>query len=288
MKDKSEKDEFEKDESDKVESEKVESNKEESEKVESEKEESEKQESGKVDSEKERVESEKVELVKKYLNESESSDNSHLKLKRFRFNCNAILKNNIYITNKNLSDKVELLCKIFHNINKNKNIKDMSTLYDNNIKFIVSSDDKNEYKKILLDYPYSYFNKFSFSKSLNDTNNFLRQLYVIDYNYIKQNSNEDLYNKIIKLVNSDDNIIHFIFIFSNFYDLNECKELHQKSFILLHNIDMLKSIQKQFYKKIVKPFTENNQIENWDDFKKVLLINDTKTIIINNKELRYN
>ena len=201
--------------------------------------------------------------------------------------------------NKNVSDKVELLCKIFYNINKNRNIKDISKLYDNNIKFMVNSDDKNEYKKILLEYPYSYFNKFSFSKSLNDINNSLRQVYVIDYNYIKEKSHEDLYNKIIKLVNSDDNIIQFIFIFSNFYDLNECKELQEKSFILLHNIDMLKSIQKQFYKKIVKFFTsdpnlsksklsQNHQIENWDDFKKILLINDIKTIIINNKELRYN
>ena len=178
--------------------------------------------------------------------------------------------------------------KILYNINKNSYIKNIEEIYNNNVKFVINPDNKKDYKKILLENPYSYFNKFSFSKSLGDkdNSNTLKQLYIIDYDYIQ--TDEELFKKTYKMVESRSILNQFIFISSSInIDVKQDDTLI-KSSVILHNVELLRVLQKQFYKKIIKKCVTSPEVNSWNEFKTLLNVNDIKTLIVNNGVLKYN
>jgi hypothetical protein len=248
-----------------------------------------KSESDKVNSESDKVksESDKVNSESDKV-KSESDHDSHLILKRFKMNSKQILKNDIFITNSSLTDNIETLMKILSNITKNTYIgDDIEKIYNNNVKFIINPDDKKDYKKMLLEYPYSYFNKFSFTKSLNDKDNidYLKQIYVIDYDYLK--TDENMHKTVNKLFLSKSTFNHFIFISSNALNSSDFLKMSE-DIITVHNIETLKSLQKSFYKHIIKVLVKSHTINDFDEYKRMININDINTIIINNGILKYN
>ena len=220
--------------------------------------------------------------------ENTNSEHNHLKLKRFKFNSGQILKNNLFIANYEMHDNIELLMKILYNINKNSYIDNIEEIYNNNVKFVINPDDKKEYKKILLENPYSYFNKFSFSKSLSekDNSNTLKQLYIVDYDYIQ--TDEELLKKANKMMESKSILNQFIFISSSINIDIKSDDTLIKSSIIMHNVELLRVLQKQFYKKIIKKYVNNPEVNSWNEFKTLLNVNDIKTLIINNGVLKYN
>ena len=220
--------------------------------------------------------------------ENTNSEHNHLKLKRFKFNSGQILKNNLFIANYEMHDNIELLMKILYNINKNSYIDNIEEIYNNNVKFVINPDDKKEYKKILLENPYSYFNKFSFSKSLSekDNSNTLKQLYIVDYDYIQ--TDEELLKKANKMMESKSILNQFIFISSSINIDVKSDDTLIKSSIIMHNVELLRVLQKQFYKKIIKKYVNNPEVNSWNEFKTLLNVNDIKTLIINNGVLKYN
>ena len=168
-------------------------------------------------------------------------------------------------------------------------MKDVNSIYDNNIHIITSNENKKMFKKMLLDNPYLYFTNFdikqSFTKKqhreLEDLKT--RTIYIIDINVLQDDFDiESLLNKNIHLIlisnvdNYDDKII------STYNSIGDNK-------LLIHTINKLKMMQKQFYKKIVKTICSNQP----DDFESYYnLINnenlDLKYIVFKNNELRYN
>ena len=152
------------------------------------------------------------------------------------------------------------------------------------MKFIINTDDKKEYKKILLEYPYLYFNNFHFNKSIPKENDEdLKTLYIIDYDYIKQN--ENLYNKIKKVIKENDTI-QFIFLTTEF---NVDDTINWKQTILFHDIDNLKSVQKLFYKRVIQNASITTpEINDWDTYKQVLDDNDVKCVVVTNNQLKFN
>ena len=188
--------------------------------------------------------------------------------------------------NKNLETNITFLSKVLYNINK---IDNVDKIYTSNVRYIINTDDKKEYKKILLEYPYLYFNKFNFNKTIkiDEENDNLKMLFVIDYDYIK--NNDTLYNKINKLVEKNNDQIQFIFMTNEFDNIGINDETDWKNTILFHDIDNLKSIQKLFYKKIVKNSNITTpEINDWDEYKKILTDNDVKCVVITNKTLKFN
>ena len=240
-----------------------------------------KSESDKVKSESDKVKSESDKA------KSESDHDSHLILKGFKFNSKQILKNDIFILNSNLTDNIETLMKILSNITKNNYIDDIESVYNNNVKFMINPDDKKDYKKMLLEYPYSYFNKFSFTKSLNEKDNsdYLKQIYVIDYDHLK--TDENMYKTVNKLFLSKSKFNHFIFISSNTVNSSDFLMMSE-NIITVHNIETLKALQKSFYKHIIKVIVKSHTINDLDEYKRMININDINTIIINNGILKYN
>ena len=206
---------------------------------------------------------------------------------KFKFNSKQILKNDVFLLNSNLTDNIDTLMKILSNITKNNYINDIENVYNNNVKFIINPNDKNEYKKMLLEYPYSYFNKFSFTKSLNEKDNsdYLKQIYVIDYDYIKTDDN--MYKTVNKLFLSKSKFNHFIFVSSSLTNARDFL-IKSKDIITVHNIETLRSLQKSFYKHIIQVLVKSHQIKDWDEYKRMININDMHTIIINNSILQYN
>ena len=178
--------------------------------------------------------------------------------------------------------------KTLSNISKNNHISDIEKEYNNNIKFVINPDDRNDYKKMLLEYPYSYFNKFSFTKTLNDkdNSNSLKQIHVIDYDYIRNDPH--LYKTVNKLFLSQSKLNQFIFVSCNTVQSREFLKEIKSDIIIMHNIHRSKSLQKYFYKNMIKVIVSSPKMEDYDEYKKVLTTNDVNTVIINNGVLKYN
>jgi hypothetical protein len=224
--------------------------------------------------------------MKKNIENESSSDKDIVKLKRFKINTkNLIKKKTIYIVNKNLETNISFLSKVLYNINKIDNI---DNIYSNNVRFIINTDDKKEYKKILLEYPYLFFNTFNFNKSSKSMiDDKLKMIYVIDYDFVKQD--DALNHKISKIIERDNDKIQFIFMTTDFNNTGINDETNWKETILFHDLDNLKSIQKLFYRKIVKNCDITTpEINDWDEYKQILSDNDVKCVVITENQLRFN
>ena len=224
--------------------------------------------------------------MKKIIENESSSDKDIVKLKRFKINTkNLIKKKTIYIVNKNLETNISFLSKVLYNINKIDNI---DNIYSNNVRFIINTDDKKEYKKILLEYPYLFFNTFNFNKSSKSMiDDKLKMIYVIDYDFVKQD--DALNHKISKIIERDNDKIQFIFMTTDFNNTGINDETNWKETILFHDLDNLKSIQKLFYRKIVKNCDITTpEINDWEEYKQILSDNDVKCVVITENQLRFN
>ena len=196
-------------------------------------------------------------------------------------------KKNIIIVNENKKDNIDILSNLLYKLNL---MKEVNKIYDNNIHIITQNDNKKSYKKILLDNPYLYFTNFDFKeevskKFLQDLDNLeKRTIYIIDTNISCENDN------IIKLLSSNKNI-HVILILNTNNNANfvDTYKLIGDDKLLIHKINKLKNIQKQFYKLLVKPICTSN-FSNFDEYYEALNNEDldVKYIIFKNTELRYN
>jgi hypothetical protein len=206
-------------------------------------------------------------------------------LKRLRLNSVNISKHNCIIINDDIKKNKSILLKILNNLNNfnNKNNK-LDEIYNNTIRFIVNSDDKKEYKKILLEYPDSYFESFSFNKIYHENDKSLKQLYVIDYDIIK--NDDQLYTKI---KNNNTNAQYIFIGFNTEIDTMFLNDFHYGNSIIFHTVDNENNeSNKHFYKKIIEKCVEYPIIPDYKSYKKILNDNDVKLLIIMNKQLKFN
>jgi hypothetical protein len=208
------------------------------------------------------------------------------KLDKYNLNSVDLYNKHILIINEYKKDNVEILNNVLYKLNLLKNI---SNIYANNIHIITSDENKKLYKKILLDNPYLYFINFDFKKVI--TKDFVercdntlqkRTVVIIDTYALQPNielTNRLQENKNIQLI-----------LLSNLKNMEiiNLYKLIAGNKLLIHKINKLKSIQKQFY-ELLNPICKT-AFDNFDDFYNSLNNEtlDVKYIILKNLELKYN
>ena len=175
---------------------------------------------------------------------------------------------------------LELLNDLLYKLSNMKNIKD----YDTNILVYTTSDNKKDFKQILLENPNMYFTNVNVkskisSKDINEISK--RKIVIVDF---------DLYNDLDKLSKILDENIHLFVLYTDYsnYIIDIIKMIGNDS-ILIHKKDKLKLLQKRFY-KIIKNEINKGNINSLEDYLEVLNDEnlDIKTLIIKGNELRYN
>ncbi len=203
------------------------------------------------------------------------------KPKKFLMNYSNITKNNIIIMNKTFEDSIFILTDIMKSISLMKNINE----FYNDKSFIIT-DKQNQlyYKKIILENPQIHFtnivykNQLPKSKIEELSENKKKTLVIIDIdtvdekNYLKLMSNIKANVQFIIITTKIDNDIKFI-----------------KNPLIIHYHDNKKSLQKEFFNKIIK--TNTVQFKNLDFEKYETFINQetfgVRYIFLHNNEFKY-
>ena len=290
----SEKAQSEKAQSEKVKSEKVKSERAPSEKVQSEKVKSEKVKSEKVKSDKlftdsqnekdsQLFSSSSVSSVSSVSESSEiktESSKSTIEIKKYILKPSEFYKKNILITNDNKKDHVDVLGKLLHKLGL---LKDISNIYNNDLFIFTQNENKKMFKQMLLDNPYLYFTNFNVKEKLTipqNINSEKRTICIIDINML--NNVEDIDDFI------NPNIHLFLLSSENQSIYDYYNKLGEKR-LLIHKQNKLKSLQKRFFKFVIKKLELYKNIEFNEYYTSLNNENiDINYIILKEDDLRYN
>jgi hypothetical protein len=214
---------------------------------------------------------------------SEGQKENKKVLKKYILKPSEFYKKNIMIINETINDNISFLGDFLYKLSL---MKDVTSIYDNDIHIITSSENKKLYKQMLLDNPYLYFTNFDvkqtfIKKKLNELDsNSLRTLYIIDNNMLINNTDvlKTLLDKNVQII-----------IISNEDDKSslDSYKLLGNNRLMIHKPNKLKLIQKRFYKNYIKKLCN---IQSFDDYYDIINDEnlDVKYIILKDTELRYN
>ena len=215
--------------------------------------------------------------------EREEKEMEEKGLKKYILKPSEFYKKNIMIINDNLNDNISFLGDFLYKLSM---MKDLTSIYDNDIHIIASIENKKLYKQMLLDNPYLYFTNFDVKQTLTkkkinelDSNSH-RTIYIID-NEILKDKNDVLKTLLYKNIQ--------IIIISNDDDKTslDSYNLLGNNRLMIHKPNKLKLFQKKFYKNYIKKICNIQTFDEYYD-----MINnenlDIKYIILKDKELRYN
>jgi hypothetical protein len=252
----------------------------ESDKKRSERSESERSERG-SESESERRESVKSESVKSE-SEKVASEVKKYNLRKLILKASEFYKRNIFIINSDETNNLKILSDLLEKLN---NMKDVFDIYDKNMTVYTFTENKKNYKMMLLENPYLNF-EFNFKNTLKNTKftDDKKHLVIIDFNLIS-----DL-DKIL-----DENLleqnVHLIVLFNSYTLSPALIDLYKfdKNALIINKKDTLKSIQKRFFSKVIKYIVKDPLLDK-DTYTELITDEDldVKNIIIKNGELRYN
>lgn len=222
------------------------------------------------------------------LSDSQHSDSSQssgrFNLKRHILKASQFYKKNIIVVNNETADNVSIVSDLVHSLSLMRNVE---TLYQNTIHVITTAENKKRYKKMLLENPYLYFSNFDVRERLMPSSikemetDSKRSLYVVDYEKFLQMAD---YKQFLQ------NNVHVILVAvkTPLYIDEVYRALGDNS-LLIHKRDKLKSLQKIFFKKIVKRLADNIDELSVDDY--IEKVNsesfDGTYIILKGNELRY-
>ena len=192
-------------------------------------------------------------------------------------------KKNIMIINDNINDNISFLGDFLYKLSM---MKDVTSIYDDDIHIISSIGNKKLYKQMLLDNPYLYFTNFDVKQTLTKKkineldSNSRRTIYIIDNDILKHSTDvlQTLLDKNIQVI-----------IISNDDDKTslDSYNLLGNNRLMIHKPNKLKLIQKKFYKNYIKKICDIQTFDEYYD-----MINnenlDIKYIILKDTELRYN
>jgi len=208
-------------------------------------------------------------------------------LKKLILKASEFYKKNIFIINSDETNNLKILADLLEKLN---NMKDVFEIYDKNITIYTFTDNKKNYKMMSLENPYLNF-EFNFKNVLknikfkdNDETKDKRHLVILDFNLIS-----DLDKLLDENLLSDN--IHLIVLFNNYSLAPALLNLYKfnENALIINKKDLLKSVQKKFYSKVVKKIIKDPLVDK--DYYSQFLIDenlDIKNIIIKNGELRYN
>ena len=272
--------------SEKVQSEKVQSERAPSEKAQSEKVKSEKVKSDKLftDSQNEKdsqlFSSSSVSSVSESSEIKTESSKSTIEIKKYILKPSEFYKKNILITNDNKKDHVDVLGKLLHKLGL---LKDISNIYNNDLFIFTQNENKKMFKQMLLDNPYLYFTNFNVKEKLTipqNINSEKRTICIIDINML--NNVEDIDDFI------NPNIHLFLLSSENQSIYDYYNKLGEKR-LLIHKQNKLKSLQKRFFKFVIKKLELYKNIEFNEYYTSLNNENiDINYIILKEDDLRYN
>jgi hypothetical protein len=215
--------------------------------------------------------------------EKEEMEKEEKGLRKYILKPSEFYKKNIMIINDNINDNISFLGDFLYKLSM---MKDVTSIYDNDIHIIASLENKKLYKQMLLDNPYLYFTNFDVKQTLTkkkinelDSNSH-RTIYIIDNEILKDK------NDVLKTL-LDKNIQ--IIIISNDDDKTslDSYNLLGNNRLMIHKPNKLKLFQKKFYKNYIKKLCNIQTFDEYYD-----MINnenlDIKYIILKDTELRYN
>jgi len=237
-------------------------------------------------SESERSESERSESERSESERSESekviSEVDKYNLRKLILKASEFYKRNIFIINSDETSNVKILGELLEKLN---NMKDVFEIYDKNMSVYTFTENKKNYKMILLENPYLNF-EFNFKNTLKNVKftDTKKHIVIIDFNLIS-----DL-DKIL-----DENLleqnIHLIVLFNSYTLSPALIDLYKfdKNALIINKKDTLKSIQKRFFSKVIKHIVKDPLLDK-ETYSELITDEDidVKNIIIKNGELRYN
>ena len=210
-------------------------------------------------------------------NVDENVDNTFM-LKKYILKPSEFYKKNILITNDNKKDNFDIISDILYKLS---HLKDVNNIYSDDIYIFTPNANRKMFKQMLLDNPYLYFTNFYVKQKIqknspNEENK--KTIYIIDATILDQIDDIDKFLDpqihLILLTSENDKII-------NFYN-----KLGDER-ILIHKQDKLKSIQKRFFKYVIKQINEDVIFE--DFYNEINNENiDVKYIVLKENEIRYN
>lgn len=205
-------------------------------------------------------------------------------------------KKSIMMVNNNNEDNVKMLSDLLHIFTLMTNVRKQ---YDNKMYIISSDKTKSDYKKIVLEHPYLYFYDIHVSKNLDKSqileisNADKMSLVVLE---VESNSDYKQYMKSLEPIASKCQIIVLVtadLTSRNFGQLNKLvldtfKDMGSNK-VLMYAKEETKILQKQFFKKILKPLCIDVKDMDFESYYDLINheIHNVKYIFINNDELRY-
>jgi hypothetical protein len=208
---------------------------------------------------------------------SESFSDKGVLAKKFILRGVDLRKKNIFITNKDIDDNVVVLSEVIDSLSLIKGIDD---LYTKRVYVITSSENRQAFKKMMLDNPYMYFTDFIVKSSIPSKKieeiceDKRKTIIVVDANVDTDVSK--LFRESIQLfvVGSNNNVV-------------ETYKASEESKLVLFKKEKTKPLQKIFFNTFVRNVC-NVDIgfqEFYDYFNKKIF--GVKYIIIKDGELRY-
>ena len=216
---------------------------------------------------------------------SSKSLNKDLSIKKYILRPSDFYKSNILIVNDEIKTSINILSDLLYKLGL---MKDVDTIYDNNIHVITSVENKKFFTKMLLDNPYLFFTNFDVKKQLsrdkikNLDNLEKRTIFIIDNKTLnKPLRHKDLHSLISKNV-------HVIVISGEDYNLDKTFNVLGNNKFLIHKLNKSKNMQKHFYKTTIQKLNLNNT--SFETYYNIINNEniDIKYIILKNNEIRYN
>lgn len=212
---------------------------------------------------------------------SETSDTSEIQvikdINKIILKTSELCGKNMMIINHEFSKNVEIVSDVLYKLSKMPNVDD---IYDKTLYIFAFTDNKKDFRDILLENPHLHFTNFKIKNNLSEYNMDVdankKQIVIVDFNLV---SDIEKLSKFMK-----DNIQLIVLYNTYNYNVVDIYKSLGKSAILINKKDRLKLLQYRFYSKIIKYICE---VDNYLE-----LINDEnldiKLLIIKNKQLRYN
>lgn len=213
----------------------------------------------------------KVQEVKSEKNEPEPEPVSKTILKASDF-----YKKNLLLVNHESKKNLEILGDLLYKLSKMNNV---SEIYDNSLHIFTFSENKKNFRDMLLENPYLYFTNFVIKTHLSNLkfDSSKRHIVIVDFDTISDMDKlPNLLRDNVQLI-----VLHNSY---NHYVLDVYKLLG-KNCLLINKKDRLKLLQKRFYSKIVKHLSELKETHYFDTINDENL--DAKLLIIRNGQFRY-
>jgi hypothetical protein len=220
------------------------------------------------------------------LSSLSNEENEDVVVKKYILRPSDFYKNNILIVNDTIKDSINILSDLLYKMSL---MKDVNTIYDDNIHVITSPENKKFFTKMLLENPYLYFSNFNVKKQLarktiNDLDNLeKRTIYIIDSKtLLKPLKHKDIQKIITKNV-------HLIIIAGEDHNVAKTYGIMGESRLLIHKLNKSKNMQKHFYKTTIKKICLSKNL-SLDNYNKIINNEDydMKYIILKNDDIRYN